>query len=76
VHDLKGVYNCKHHPKFINGEKTEDELFYEFLKTFQPENDYDDKVTREEFISYYCGLSASIDNDVYFDLIMRNAYKL
>ncbi|KAA0196461.1 Calcyphosin [Fasciolopsis buskii] len=76
VQDLKGVYNCKHHPKFINGEKTEDEIFYEFLKTFQPENDYDEKVTREEFISYYSGLSASIDNDAYFDLLMRNAYKL
>ncbi|THD23422.1 Calcyphosine [Fasciola hepatica] len=76
VHDLKGVYNCKHHPKFINGEKTEDELFYEFLKTFQPENDYDDKVTLDEFLNYYSGVSASIDNDAYFDLMMRNAFKL
>ncbi|TPP62705.1 Calcyphosin [Fasciola gigantica] len=76
VHDLRGVYNCKHHPKFINGEKTEDELFYEFLKTFQPENDCDDKVTLDEFLNYYSGVSASIDNDAYFDLMMRNAFKL
>ncbi|VDP84231.1 unnamed protein product [Echinostoma caproni] len=76
VEDLKGVYNCRSHPKFINGEKTEEELFYEFLKTFQPENDWDEKVTIEEFLNYYSGVSASIDNDAYFDLMMRNAFKL
>lgn len=74
IADLKGVYNARKHPKYLNGELTEAEVFQEFLKSFEM-GEADGKVTKEEFINYYSGVSDSIDQDAYFDLMMRNAWK-
>jgi len=76
VDDLKGVYNPIHHKKYKSGEYTEDDVFREFLKSFDSPNDPDGTVTYDEFLNYYSGVSASIDQDCYFDVMMRNAWKL
>jgi len=73
--DLKGIYNARGHPKFLNGELTEEEVFNLFLKQFEM-GDPDGVITSGEFLNYYSGVSASIDDDAYFDLMMRNAWKL
>jgi hypothetical protein len=31
---LKGVYSVKHHPKYINGEWSEEKIMNNFLNTF------------------------------------------
>ena len=40
---MKGVYNVKKHPKFMNGEWTEERCFEEFLKTFESPDSVDGK---------------------------------
>ena len=82
LNDIKGVYNASKHPDVKSGKKTEDEILGEFLETFEQHHALNGKgtkdrsVTIEEFIEYYNNVSASIDNDQYFELMMINAWKL
>ena len=34
------------------------------------------QVTKDEFMEYYAGVSASIDKDVYFDYMMRQSWNI
>ncbi|OAF70359.1 Calcyphosin [Intoshia linei] len=76
VDDLRGVYTVNKHKKFISGEWDEDRCLKEFLDSFDTPNESDGIVTEDEFMNYYSGVSASVDTDAYFDLMMRNAWKL
>ncbi|XP_040194251.1 calcyphosin-like protein isoform X2 [Rana temporaria] len=76
IEDLRGVYNAKYHPKYQNGEWTEDQVFRTFLDNFDSPYEKDGQVTKDEFLNYYSGVSASVDSDVYFILMMKNAWKL
>jgi len=82
VNDIKGVYSAKMHPDVKSGKKTEDEVLGEFLDTFEmhhglhASNPKEQAVTSKEFVEYYNHVSASIDNDQYFELMMINGYKL
>jgi Ca2+-binding EF-hand superfamily protein len=80
--DIKGVYNAKLHPDVKAGKKTEDEVLSEFIDTFElhhslkhPE-EKDRKINIREFTEYYTNVSASIDNDQYFELMITNAWNL
>ncbi|XP_028319402.1 calcyphosine-like b isoform X1 [Gouania willdenowi] len=76
IEDLRGVYNAKYHPKYQNGEWSEEQVFRTFLDNFDSPYDKDGKVTQEEFLNYYSGVSASIDTDIYFIVMMTTAWKL
>ena len=82
LNDIRGVYNAKKHPDVLSGKKTEDQILQEFLETFETAHAMRNNetpnhvVTKEEFEEYYNNISASIDDDNYFQLMMENAWKL
>lgn len=74
VDDLQGVYTVHKHPKFLSGEMTEEDILTTVIKKFENNTSVDGKITKDEFLDYYAGISASVDQDAYFDLMMRNAW--
>jgi Ca2+-binding EF-hand superfamily protein len=81
VNELKYLFNAKSHPDVKSGKRTEEDVYGEFLETFEIHHNInrgsrDRRVTREEFLEYYNNVSMSIENDDYFDLMIRNAWKL
>lgn len=80
--DITGVYDASHHPEVREGKKTEEDVLTDFLDTFEIHSsllhpgDYNHKVTFDEFCEYYNNISANIDNDQYFELMITNAWKL
>lgn len=76
--ELKIVYaaNARRHPNFLSGEWTEEETLRYFLDSLDTPGSPDGKVTRQEFMNYYAGVSAVVDDDCYFDMMMRSVYDL
>lgn len=84
INDIRGRYNAKKHPDVISGKQTEEDILYEFLDTFEQaysirhgdSKSRDKSVNIDEWIEYYQNISASIDNDDYFELMMTNTWNL
>jgi Ca2+-binding EF-hand superfamily protein len=74
--DIAGRFDASNHPDVLAGSRSPEEIYREFLDTFDVGGVVDGKVTKEEFTNYYHNLSASIDNDDYFELMIRNAWHI
>jgi len=82
VDDLKGRFNARNHPDVKLGKKSEEDVLFEFLDTFEQQyalnhpGSRDRTVTLPEFLEYYTNVGCSIDNDDYFELMIKNAWNL
>lgn len=71
--DLKAKYDTSHHPKVISGEMTHEQAINEFIKTFEgDEGNKDGTITMEEWMDYHVGISANIDEDDAFGILLAN----
>jgi len=74
--EVASLYDASKHPDVLSGRKSAQDVKYEFLDTFDVGGVHDGKVTLGEFVNYYTNLGANIDNDDYFELMIRNAWHI
>lgn len=72
--ELRSLYRAERNPAVLRGEKTVDEVLKEFSAAWNANGDQ--VITENEFLDYYKDLSATIDNDSYFELMVRNAWHI
>lgn len=75
VDDIAASFSAQSNPDVVAGRLTQDRALDTFLAQFDGPNQ-DGTVTRQEFLEYYRNVSASIDDDDYFELMIRNAWHI
>jgi Ca2+-binding EF-hand superfamily protein len=73
--DVAAAYDASQHPEVKAGKKTAAEVLNEFMSQWD-RTERDGMVSRDEFLEYYKDVSASIDDDDYFELVIRNAWHI
>jgi Ca2+-binding EF-hand superfamily protein len=74
--DMMAVYDVSSHPEFKSKKKTKEQILREMIDVFDVGGEKDGKVTKQEFLNYYQQISAGIENDTYFELMIRNAWHI
>ncbi|CAM9328432.1 unnamed protein product [Discosporangium mesarthrocarpum] len=64
------------HPDVANGCMAPDEAREDLLSIYEQGPVSDGRVTWREFLGYYKDLSAGVENDEYFELMVRNAWHI
>lgn len=75
MHDVAKAYDTSKHPEVLEGSKTPEEVLKQFMSQWDT-LEKDGIITREEFLDYYKDVSASVDTDDYFELMIRNAWHI
>lgn len=75
IEDIQSAYNVSHDPDVLAGRVEPDQALEMFLGQFDTIKK-DGIVSQKEFTEYYRSISASIDNDDYFELMIRNAWHI
>ena len=79
--EIKTFFNTKNNPLVINGVKTEEEVYTDFVQSFQIHHNItsgirNKNVSLDEFIDYYKYVSVITPNDDLFEGIVMSAWKL
>ena len=72
--DIVKAYDVTNHPDVRTGALSKEDASRAFMKSWDKNGDC--VVTREEFSEYYADISAVVDRDDYFELMMRNCWHL
>eukprot|EP01062_Namystynia_karyoxenos_P083305 TRINITY_DN956_c0_g1_i1.p1 TRINITY_DN956_c0_g1~~TRINITY_DN956_c0_g1_i1.p1 ORF type:complete len:452 (+),score=176.10 TRINITY_DN956_c0_g1_i1:87-1358(+) len=72
--DIQTAYDASQHPAVLSGEMTEEEVLKDFIADWDKDGDGD--IALDEFVDYYEDISAGIDNEQYFELMIRNAWHI
>ena len=72
--ELRKVFNCVKHPRFLSGELSEDQIFYLYLKNFS--NEVKAQVSKKEWDDYYAGISVAVDDDAHFIKLIKNQFQV
>lgn len=73
--ELRKVFNCVKHPRYLMGQYSEDQIFYLYLKNFSSERNVT-RVSKREWDDYYAGVSCTIDDDLHFIRLIKNQFKV
>ena len=74
MEEMLSIYDVSSLPEVAAGKKSKAQAMKEFMA--QWDRNHDGTITPEEFEEYYKGVSASIDGDDYFELMIRNAWHI
>ena len=77
----KQLYNARAHPEVKNGRKNSEDLLNEFIESMLFLHNLNgghgnEIISKEEFIEYFANISASIQDDLYFETMMTSVFKL
>ena len=78
VYFIKNFYKSKYHPDCQNKKFTENEIYNQFLFTFEiylKINCIGNSINCDQFIDYYSGISPSINDDLYFSKIINGVWQ-
>ena len=82
--DIKSKFNYRRHPDALNGKNSPIEIynnFLDFLETFREYNDnlrggYSFSMSYDEFEDFYNMISLCVEDDNYFEKILKNCWNL
>ena len=81
INDIKALYDYGGHPDVKNGRKTDDDAYCDFISGIELNHQLfggfkDSRVSKDEFIEYYKNVSATINNDNFFEEMINGTWNL